>query len=354
MKKSIKKILAAAISSAMMFSLASCSSNTESSSESSSSASSSQASSETSSDDMIKIGIIQLMEHAALDSAREGFIAALKDNGFVEGENVAFDIQNAQGDQSNLKTISQRFVQNESDLILAIATQAAQSIATETSEIPILGTAITDYAEAGLVESNEAPNSNISGTSDRTPVKEQIELLKQIMPDVKTVGIMYNSSEVNSEIQAKLAEEACTELGITCEFGTVTNTNDVQQAVQSMVTKVDALYIPTDNTFASAMATVGAISQESGVPAITGETGMVSAGGLATVGINYYDLGYQTGEMAVKVINGEDIASMPIEYTNNVDISINLDTAKACGIEFPSEVLDSAKIIVENGTTTEK
>ena len=247
----------------------------------------------------------QLVEHVALDSAREGFINALKDNGYVDGQNVTIDIQNAQGDQSNLSTISDRFVSNKVDLILGIATPAVQAIAGKTTEIPILGTAVTDYVVAKLVDSNEAPGGNVSGTTDMNPVKEQIDLLVKLVPDAKTVGVLYNSSEDNSILQAKMAKEAIEALGLSYVEVTVTNTNEVQQATQSIVERCDAIYIPTDNTFASSMPVVHGVTSQSKTPVICGESGMVRSGGLATLGISYYDLGYQTGLMAIRILKGK-------------------------------------------------
>lgn len=303
--------------------------------------------------EQFKIGVLQLMEHDALDNARNGFIDALAEGGYVDGEKIVIDVQNAQGDQSNLKTMSQKFVNDKEDLILAIATPAAQSIAAETQEIPILATAITDYPEAGLVESNEAPNVNLSGTSDRTPVQEQFALLKQILPDVQKVGIMYNSSEANSEIQARSAIEACEELGLTYQEGTVTNVNDIQQVVQSIVGDVDALYIPTDNTFASAIPLVVSITDVEKVPVICGENGMVKGGGLATVGIDYYKLGQQTGKMAIRVLEGEDVSKMPVEFPASTEVCVNLDTAEKIGVTIPQEIIDSAAIIIKDGAVAE-
>ncbi len=303
--------------------------------------------------EQIKIGVLQLMEHDALDNARKGFVDVLAEGGYVDGEKIVIDVQNAQGDQSNLKTMSQKFVNDKEDLILAIATPAAQSIAAETQEIPILATAITDYPEAGLVASNEEPNVNLSGTSDRTPVKEQFALLKQILPDVKKVGIMYNSSEANSEIQARSAIEACEELGLSYQEGTVTNVNDIQQVVQSIVGDVDALYIPTDNTFASAIPLVASITDVEKVPVICGENGMVKGGGLATVGIDYYKLGQQTGKMAIRVLEGEDISKMPVEFPDTTEVCINLDTAEKIGITIPQEIIDSAAIVIKYGAVVE-
>ena len=288
-----------------------------------------------------EVGIIQYMEHVALDSAREGFITALKDNGYVEGQNITFDIQNAQGDQTNLSTISDRFVSNKVDLVLAIATPAAQSIAGKTSEIPILGTAITDYVAARLAQSNEAPGLNVSGTTDMNPIKEQIELLVKLVPDAKTVGVLYTSSEDNSIVQANIARENIEAMGLNYVEVTVANSNDVQQATQSIVEKCDAIYIPTDNTFATAIPTVYGVTSKSKTPVICGEAGMVENGGLATLGINYYDLGYQTGLMAIKVLKGEaKPATMPIEKPEKYDFAINGTVAEEIGLKIPDDLLE--------------
>ncbi|HHU49247.1 MAG TPA: ABC transporter substrate-binding protein [Clostridiales bacterium] len=299
--------------------------------------------------DKITVGIIQYAEHIALDSAREGFIDSLKDNGYIEGENIIYDLQNAQGDQSNLSTISDRFIGNKVDMVLAIATRAAQAIAGKTTEIPILATAITDFEDARLVDSNEAPGKNVTGTSDMNPIKEQIDLLVKLVPDAKTVGVIYTSSEPNSVVQAKVAKEAIENLGLTYTEVTVTNTNDVQQATQSLVDQCDAIYIPTDNILASAMPTVYGVTAETKTAVICGETGMVSNGGLATLGINYYDLGYQTGEMAVRVLKGESQpAEMPIQTPAEYDFAINGTIAEEFGIAIPA---DLQKYVFEMGAS---
>ena len=289
----------------------------------------------------LTVGIIQFAEHDALDASREGFIQALADGGYVDGDNIEIDLQNAQADQSNLKTISQRFVNNKCDLILAIATPAAQAIASETSDIPILGTAITDYVSASLVDSNEAPGGNISGTTDMNPIEDQINLMLDLVPDVQTVGILYTSSEDNSILQAEIVKETCEGLGLAVKEATVTNGNDVQQVTQSLVGGVDAIYIPTDNVFATAMPIVAEIATAEKIPTICGESNMVINGGLATLGINYYNLGYQTGEMAVKILEGEaEPATMPIESQTQYDFTINGDVAEAIGIQIPADLAD--------------
>ena len=289
-------------------------------------------------DSMLTIGILQYVTHDALDAAREGFVQALADNGFVEGQNVAFDVQNAQADSSNLSTMSNRFVNNKVDLVLAIATPAAQSIASLTTEIPILFTAVTDPMGARLVDSAQAPGGNITGTNDMNPIAEQLDLLVKLAPTAKTIGLLYTSSEDNSVIQAEIAKAEAAKRGLAVVEQTVTNANDVQQATQSLVSKCDAIYIPTDNTLASAMPTVGAVAEEARIPVVCGESNMVLAGGLATLGINYYNLGYQTGEMAVRVLNGESTAAMPVESLQKFDFTINGTVAAAIGLTIPEDL----------------
>lgn len=288
---------------------------------------------------VLNVGIVQYMDHVALDSARQGFVDALSDNGYVDGEKIVIDLQNAQGDQSNLSTISDRFVSNNMDLVLAIATPATQAIAGKTTDIPILGTAVTDYVSARLVDSNEAPGGNVTGTTDMNPIEEQIDLLVQLVPEAKTVGLLYTSSEDNSILQAELAKKAIEAKGLKTVEVTVTNSNDVQQATQSIVSQCDAIYIPTDNVFASAMPVVHGVTSESKTPVICGESGMVNTGGLATLGINYYDLGYQTGLMGVKILKGEaEPATMAIESATGFDFVINGTVAEEIGLTIPEDL----------------
>lgn len=323
--KKRNKVLALIMTAAMTLAAAGCTDGSKGSTEAGS--------------EKLNIGVIQYNEHNAIDAAREGFIKALKDNGYTEGENVTFDLQNAQGDQSNLSTISDRFVSNKANLVLALGTQAAQSIAGKTKEIPIIATAVTDFESSKLVNSNAAPGGNVSGTSDMNPIKEQIDLLVKLVPGAKTVGVMYASNEDNSILQAKLAKEAIEKLGLTYVEATVANSNDIQQATQSIVTKCDAIYIPTDNTFASAMPVVSGVTSKAKIPVICGESGMVTTGGLATLGINYSDLGYQAGLMAVKILKGEaKPADMPVETSKQFDFTINGTVADEIGITVPADL----------------
>ncbi|PRX25092.1 putative ABC transport system substrate-binding protein [Orenia metallireducens] len=298
-------------------------------------------------DKPIKVGIIQIVEHPALDAAREGFIEELATAGYKEGENITYDYKNAQGDMATAQTIAKQFAYDELDLILAIATPTAQAVANSVKETPILITAVTDPKSAGLVESLEEPGANITGTSDLTPVKKQLELLTEIVSDVKKVGIIYNGGEINSVVQAELAEKAAKELGLELVPVTVSSSNEVYQGAQSLVGRVKAIYVPTDNTVVSAIQSVVKVANENDLPLVVGEDNSVENGGLATVGINYYQLGRQTAKMAVKVLAGEDPATMPIQYLENTDLVINLKAAKEMNIELSREIIDRAKKVIE-------
>ena len=289
-----------------------------------------------------KVGVLQLVEHGALDQTNKGFVAALDESGIA----YTIDQQNAQNDQSACQTIASKLVNDGDDLIFAIATPAAQAVAGATTEIPIVGSAITDYAEGGLVESNDAPGGNVTGTSDLTPVADQIDLLHQLLPNAKTVGILYCSAESNSEVQVQLAEEALDDAGLAHERYSISSSNEIQQMVESMVGKVDAIYAPTDNTIAAGMATVSMVANENKLPVIVGCDTMVEDGGLASYSISYYDLGYKAGEMAVKILTEDaNPADMPIEYlsSDECQLIVNQATADALGVDI--SMLEDAQIV---------
>ena len=295
---------------------------------------------------MYKVGIVQLVEHNALDAANKGFVDGLKKRGYEEGKNIEIDRQNAQADQSNLANISQRFISNKSNLICAIATPAAQTVANATKDIPIVGTAITDYESAKLVKSNAKPGGNVTGTSDMNPIKEQVDLLMKLCPNVKTLGVIYCSSEVNSEVQVKAMKEYAASKGLKVETATISTVNDIQQAAQSLVSKVDAFYAPTDNVLASAMPTLLSVTDPAKKPVICGEENMVKAGGLATYGIDYYKLGLQTGDMGADILDGKKKpADMPIQTAKDLKASVNKKSADALGVKIPDDVMKSAEII---------
>lgn len=295
----------------------------------------------------LEIGVIQIVEHPALDSARQGFIDALNDLGYQEERDVVYTILNAQGDMSIAGTIAQMFVDEEKDLILAIATPTSQAMAQATDTIPILITAVTDPVAAGLVESMEVPGTNVTGTTDMTPVKTQLLLLKEILPRAERLGIVYNVGEVNSVVQVDIAKDVAPELDLQIIEATASTSGEVLQAAQSLIGRVDAIYVPTCNTAVSALESIVAVAEDYQLPLIVGEEDSVDRGGLATTGINYYDLGYQTGGIAKLVIEGEDPSTISIQSADRVETVLNLVAAEIMGITFPQELLDRAHRIIE-------
>lgn len=287
---------------------------------------------ETASEETISVGILQLMDHESLNASREGFLDVLEEAGYVDGENLTVDYQNAQGDQSNLQTMSER-LSGESDLILAIATPAAVSLANVDQATPILFTAITDPVDADLVESLEIPGGNLTGTTDAGPIEEQVKLLLSLMPEAGKVGIIYNSSEPNSVIQGDQATAVIEAAGSEVVLKTVSSTNEVQQAMESLAGDVGGIYIPTDNTLASTMATVGDVAKANKIPVVTAFSENDSVSGLATYGIDYYELGRQTGKMALEILeNDADPASMAVESSKELNLIVNEEMAEAIGI----------------------
>ena len=287
----------------------------------------------------IKIGVLQLIEHNALDSAYKGFVDGLKEAGYEDGKNIIIDYQNAQGEQANCITIGQKFINDKSDLILAIATPAAQAIANMTKDIPILITAVTDPADSKLVADNNAPGGNVTGTSDLTPVEAQIELLKEIIPNVKTVGLLYCLSEQNSVFQINIAKKKLDAMGIKYIDIAISNLNEIQQVIQNIIGKVEAIYTPTDNMIANGMATVALMTEPAKLPVICGEGGMTMLGGTATYGINYYELGKLTSTQAVSILKGDKKTSeMPIEYLQKFDLVVNTNMIESIGLTIPESL----------------
>lgn len=285
-----------------------------------------------------KIGIVQLVEHNALDAATQGFQDKLTE---LLGDRVTFDLQNAQGEQSTCPTIVTKFVNDGVDLIMANATPAAQAASAATSDIPIIGTSITDYVEAGLVESNDAPGRNLTGTSDMSDIAQHVSLTQTLCPDAQTIGIIYCSSEDNSRIQADQAEEAFAAANMQVTRYTAADSNEIQTVVTKATSECDVLYIPTDNLFAANMEIVKNITVPEKKPVICGEENMALSGGLATCSINYYTLGEKAGEMAYDVLeNGVDVGTIPVGFMSGDELStvINNEVAEAIGIEIPAEL----------------
>lgn len=296
---------------------------------------------------MITIGITQIVEHPALDSAREGFIKALKDNGYVEGKNVTFIKENAQGDMSTAQTIAKKFVDKNVDLIFSIATPTTQAVKKATSTIPIVFTAVTDPVAAGLVNSLDKPGGNVTGTSDMEPINDQLKLIKDLVPGAKRVGIIYNAGEVNSTVQVKIAKDDAASLGYSIVEATVSNSSEVNQAAQSLVGKVDAIWLPTDNTVASSVAAIIKVANSAKIPVVAAEKGMVEGGSLATLGISYSDLGYQAGLMAIKILKGEKPANIKVETAKDLQLIINQKEADAIGLKIPDSIMKKAQEVIK-------
>jgi ABC-type uncharacterized transport system, periplasmic component len=297
----------------------------------------SAASKDAGGDASYSIGMIQLLEHPALDAASEGFQDAVKEA--LGEENVKFDFQNAQGEQANCATIASGFVTNKVDLIFANATPALQATAQATSDIPIVGTSITDYASAlDIADWTGATGSNVTGTSDLAPLDQQAAMIKELFPEVKQVGILYCSAEANSVYQVENIGAELDKLGVAHKAYAAADSNEVQSVTTSAIAECDVLYIPTDNTMASNTEIINNIAAPANIPIVAGEEGICKACGLATLSISYYDLGYAAGEIAADILqNGTDPGTVEIAYAKNVVKEYNPEIAKALNITLPDD-----------------
>lgn len=295
----------------------------------------------------VSIGISQLVQHPALDAATEGFKQAFIDAGYVEDETVTFDVQNANGEQSTAVTIAQGFGASDVDLVLAVATPAAQAAAQAITDKPVLFTAVTDALAAELVDSYEEPGANVTGTVDAVPAEAlvtQFEMIKELSPDAKKVGIVYASGEVNSEVQVKDAEKVAKDLGLEIVTKTVTTANDIAQATEALG-DVDAIYVPTDNMVVSGISSLVQVAEANKIPVVAAEPGTVEGGAVATYGIDYTKLGKQTGEMAIRILEGADPATTPVEAPSELSYVVNEAAAERMGVKIPQEILDQATIV---------
>lgn len=299
--------------------------------------------SESSAEETFKIGITQIVEHPALDAARLGFIEALKEAGYED--RVEFIEKNAQGDMPTAQVIAQSFVDEHVDMIYAIATPTAQAALNATTEIPIMISAVTDPVAAGLVDSNSSPNTNVSGTSDEAPVDLQLQLLKDLGVDGTKIGFIYNTSEKNSEVQLAMVQEEAAKLGMTVKALGITSLTELEQGIDVLLDEVDVIYTPTDNMVASGIQLVTNKALEKGKAVLGAESAHVEAGALATCGVDYFALGKQTGEMAVKVLEGQNISEMPVEKALNPEVTINMTTAEALGLELDDSLVSKSNIL---------
>lgn len=287
-------------------------------------------------DDRYTVGIVQLVQHPALDAATKGFQDALTEK---LGDKVSYDLQNASGDTASCAVISNQFVSSNVDLIMANATPALQAAQAATSSIPILGTSVTDYGTAlGIDNWMGTSGKNISGTSDLAPLDQQAAMIKEIFPNAKKIGILYCSSEPNSKYQSTVITEYLTDMGYVCKDYTFSDSNDVQSVTMLAASESDVIYVPTDNTVASNTEIINSVCLPKKVPVVAGEEGICSGCGIATLSISYYDLGYRTGEMAYEVlVNGADPATLEVQFAPKFAKKYNPAISEALGITLSDE-----------------
>lgn len=290
----------------------------------------------------IVIGITQIVEHPALDADRQGFMDTLKERGYVEGKNVTYDIQIAQGNIATANSIAKALVGKEVDLIYAIATPTAQAVVNATKKIPIVISSVTDPVGAGLVQSLEKPGGNVTGTTDRSPVDRQMDLMLEIVPKLKRLGTIYNSGEDNSISSVKQVKEEAARRNIELVEATVSNSSGVLQAAMSLVGKVDAIHIPTDNTVVSAFESVVKVCTDNKIALFAADTDSVPRGAVAALAIDYYRLGRQSGEMAVRILQGANPSTMPVEALQDLKLYVNKEAAAKMGVTLPEAVLKKA------------
>lgn len=297
----------------------------------------------------VKVGVLQYTSHPALDEIYQGILSSLAEAGYVEGENMEVDFQNAQGDQSKLNTMSQQLITGKTDVLVGIATPAAQALANNTTEIPLILGAVTDPIGAGLVTDLERPGGNITGLSPQTPIKDQVELIQKVLPEAKTFGILYSAAEDNSIFQVKAMTKAAEEAGYKVKEYPVSAITDISTIVQGLSSEVDFLYLPTDNMIASAMSIVADIGTKNNMPIIPSVDTMISQGGLAGVGLNQFELGKAIGRMTADVLSGKsEPATTPIESYTKGEIIVNLAQAERLGITLPADVVEEAIKVEES------
>ena len=295
----------------------------------------------------VKIGVLQFVTHDSLDEIYKGIKAGLEEGGYTTTENLSIDFMNAEGDQSQVQTMSKKLVDNGNELLIGIATPAAQGLANATTELPIIMGAVTDPVGANLVTDLKNPGGNITGVSDQTPVADTVSLIKEITPDAKTIGVLYSSNEDNSKIQVAEFKAAAEEAGYTVLEYAVASSNELASTVEVASSKVDALFTPVDNTVASAFSTVVSVANKSKTPIFTSVEDMVEGGGIASVTLSQYDLGVATGKMTAKILDGANPADTPVQIFNEGTVVVNQKVAKELGITLSDDVINQASKVIE-------
>ncbi|NQQ33767.1 ABC transporter substrate-binding protein [Streptococcus suis] len=295
----------------------------------------------------VKIGVLQFVTHDSLDEIYKGIKAGLEEGGYTTTENLSIDFMNAEGDQSQVQTMSKKLVDNGNELLIGIATPAAQGLANATTELPIIMGAVTDPVGANLVTDLKNPGGNITGVSDQTPVADTVSLIKEITPDARTIGVLYSSNEDNSKIQVAEFKAAAEEAGYTVLEYAVASSNELASTVEVASSKVDALFTPVDNTVASAFSTVVSVANKSKTPIFTSVEDMVEGGGIASVTLSQYDLGVATGKMTAKILDGANPADTPVQIFNEGTVVVNQKVAKELGITLSDDVINQASKVIE-------
>ncbi len=292
------------------------------------------------------VAITQIVEHPALDACRKGVKDVLAENGFVEGKNLKWSFQSAQGNIATASQIAKKFVGDGPDVIVAIATPSAQTVAASTKTIPIVFSAVTDPVAAKLVSNWEKPGKNITGTSDMAPIDKHLAMIKRISPHVKNLGVLFNPGEDNSVSSLNAVKKAAPALGIRVFEGAAPKSSEVLAAARSLVGKVDAFYIPTDNTVVSALEAVVKVGIDAQIPVYAADTDSVPRGAVAALGFNYYDVGRQTGEMVLSILKGADVGSIPVSGVKKMDLWLNVKSAEKMGVTIPDAVIAEASKVV--------
>ncbi|MCB2918280.1 ABC transporter substrate-binding protein [Streptococcus suis] len=301
----------------------------------------------TNSTEKVKIGVLQFVTHDSLDEIYKGIKAGLEEGGYTTTDNLEIDFMNAEGDQSQVQTMSKKLVDNGNELLIGIATPAAQSLANATTELPIIMGAVTDPVGANLVTDLKNPGGNITGVSDQTPVADAVSLIKEITPDAKTIGVLYSSNEDNSKIQVAEFKAAAEEAGYTVLEYAVASSNEIAATVEVASSKADVLCTPVDNTVASAFSTVVSVANKTKTPIFTSVEDMVEGGGIASVTLSQYDLGVATGKMAAKILDGANPADTPVQIFNEGTVVVNQKVAKELGITLSDDVISKASKVIE-------
>jgi putative ABC transport system substrate-binding protein len=295
----------------------------------------------------VTVAITAIVEHPALDAAREGVKAALAEAGYKEGENIKFLFESAQGNPGTAAQIARQFVGDEPTVIVPISTPSAQAVVAATRDIPVVFTAVSDPVGAQLVKSMEKPGGNVTGLSDMSPVADHLKLIKEITPNVKNLGFIYNTAEANSVSTLAAMKAAADKAGITIVESVATKSSEVQGAARSLIGRVDAIYIPTDNTVVSALEAAIGVAEEAKVPLYSGDTDSVARGALASVSFNYFDVGKQTGAIVARVLKGEAPGDIPVTIAAGSDLVINKKAAAKMGVTFSDDLVKRAKKVIE-------